>query len=242
MAGHETNGGQTIPGVEAVEDREWVVNQVAHALRNPIFAAMMLCDVLTRRYTEPETVNKCAGSLRAQLDRLENTIDEMLLYGRPCRINPSAVSVEHLLHDLVDTFRQGLRRNPADVRIITPDHELRDISVQWDGNIVRKVLERLLDNVVDHTPAPHRTDVGVAVDGETVSITITDDGPGLADQIMATAKLPFSPQHRGRPGLGLAVADKLARAAGGVLRLTPAPGRGVKVSVELPVIMDSHGA
>ena len=71
-------------------DTEWLVNQIAHALRNPVFAAMVQAEALSLRYRDIPEAAKATSILRNQLKRLEESLDDMLLYGRParCEIQP----------------------------------------------------------------------------------------------------------------------------------------------------------
>jgi signal transduction histidine kinase len=215
-------------------DAEWLINQVAHALRNPIFAAMMQAEALQLRAQRSGGDNRSAVAVSNQLNRLENTIQEMLLYGRPASVTPRECRLGDIPTGLAEAYAAGRRGEPAEVSfsIAAPDQAL-----SWDVDAVRMILERLLDNAVQHSEAPVRVEVSAAVrDGDGIRWTVTDHGEGLADGILDEAFLPFRPQHRGRPGLGLAVARKLARAMGGDVDLGPNPDGGAVATLQLPLV------
>ncbi len=54
-------------------------------------------------------------------------------------------------------------------------------------------------------------------------------------EILEKALLPFYPQHSGRPGLGLAIADKFARFFGGRIEIESTPNEGSTVKCVLPL-------
>jgi len=221
-------------------DREWLVNQIAHALRNPIFAATVQTETLHLRINDPLAVIKTVDSLHGQLQRLSTSIDEMLLFGRPIRASFEEVSVAEILNSLVTRYGQGDRQDPAEVTLTDVDPKL---SGWWDRNAVTIILERILDNAVQHTEAPHQIRLAATTitDGEVV-FTVSDQGAGISPEILERALLPFFPQHRGRPGLGLAIADKYARFFGGRIEIDSIEDSGTVTRCILPLRGENSGA
>jgi len=214
-------------------DREWLVNQVAHALRNPIFAATVQTEALRLRLNDPQAVAKTIDSLHAQLQRLSTSIDEMLLFGRPIHGTLEEVSVAEIMTSMATRYRNGDRQDPAE--IATGEVE-SGLSGHWDRNIVVIILERLLDNAVQHTEEPHHVHL-TAERGpdETVVFTVSDGGFGIPAEILEKAMLPFYPQHSGRPGLGLSIADKFAGFLGGRIEVESTEGSGTTACCILPL-------
>jgi signal transduction histidine kinase len=72
---------------------------------------------------------------------------------------------------------------------------------------------------------------------DTVSLTVTDDGPGVPPEHRERIFLPFFSGFTGEncPGLGLAACRGILRALGGSIRLLPEEGPGAVFRVELPV-------
>jgi signal transduction histidine kinase len=214
-------------------DREWLVNQIAHALRNPIFAASVQSEALQLRIDDRAAVIKSLDALRGQLERLSETIDEMLLYGRPIRPALEDIDAGETLDAVASRFRAGDRQSPASIEVLGAGS---GIVGHWDRGMVVAILERLLDNAIQHTEAPHEITVGVAAHGDDrVELTVEDAGSGMPPDILERAMLPFFPQHSGRAGLGLAVADKLAKALGGRIELESEEGEGTTARCVLPL-------
>ena len=217
---------------ELTADREWLVNQIAHALRNPIFAATVQTEALHLRAGDPSAVAKTADSLHEQLLRLSASIDEMLLFGRPIQASFEEVSVAEILGTVVSRYANGDRVDAAE---ISADEVDPGLTGWWDRNAVIVILERILDNAVQHTDQPHRIRISVATsDDELIVFTVSDNGAGIPQQILEKALLPFYPQHSGRPGLGLAIADKFATFFGGRIEIQSAPDEGTTVRCVLP--------
>ncbi len=214
-------------------DTEWLVNQVAHALRNPIFAAQVQIEALMLRLGQQPDAQRPVATLQRQLRRLEETVNEMLLYGRPTRVSRAPVELVQLVAAVAAAYCRGERQEPAEVSV---QPAVLSLPARTDAGAVRTILERLLDNAVQHTEPPHRVEVVVAppVDGR-ATLVVRDHGEGIPDDLRDRVTLPFFPQHRGRPGLGLAVASKLAAALGGSLAVDSRPGEGTEVRLVLPL-------
>jgi signal transduction histidine kinase len=222
---------------QVTESREWLVNQVAHALRNPIFAAMVQTESLLLKAGDDEAVATAAEAVRRQLKRLSNDIDEMLRYGRPLNPVLEQVEIAELLTALTARYRAGEKHDAAEVELIPVDPGLTG---NWDRNVVNVILERLLDNALQHTDPPHHIRLAaVAVPGGAVEFSVTDEGAGIPADLMDKIMLPFFPQHLGRPGLGLAVADKFAKALGGRIEISSREGEGTRASCTLSVAPDT---
>lgn len=211
---------------KALVDGEWLINAVAHALRNPIFAALLQAELLTTRTTEP-TALKVYDHLR----RLESTVEEMLLYGRPAEVDCCPIHLEPVLRRVVESFARGDRGVTARVEIGVEQGGIRALA---DPDAVRIVLERVIENAAQHTTPPHVVHLHAAEqrDGD-VEIVVSDDGQGIEEELLERLFLPFYPQHKGRAGLGLAIAAKFANAIGGSLSVTSVPGAGTRVILRL---------
>jgi len=102
---------------------------------------------------------------------------------------------------------------------------------------IREVLSNLVANALRHTPLGGRvTVVGTAApDTGTVTIRVSDTGPGIAPDLLPQVFDRFVKGEDSRgSGLGLAIARGLVEAHGGRIAVTSAPGTGATFAVELP--------
>ncbi|MGN8244172.1 ATP-binding protein [Cellulomonas soli] len=90
-------------------------------------------------------------------------------------------------------------------------------------------LDVLVDNVFRHTPQGTPFAITVTAAGPTVTLTVADDGPGLAD-----TDVPRGTSGSGSTGLGLDVARRTAERAGGTFRVDSRAGTGTRLTFELP--------
>ncbi len=86
---------------------------------------------------------------------------------------------------------------------------------------VRRLLDNLIDNAIQHGRAPVLVGVA-AISAGMVEVSVTDHGDGMAAELAETALEPFTKldpaRGRGGCGLGLAIVRQLARQLGGGVR------------------------
>jgi signal transduction histidine kinase len=111
--------------------------------------------------------------------------------------------------------------------------------VAVEAHLLERILAPLLENACRH--ASHEIRVRLAPRAGAVQIVVEDDGPGIADEDLERI---FEPGWQGShvpagttqvlgAGLGLALARRLARSAGGEVRADPSPA-GARFVVALP--------
>jgi len=110
--------------------------------------------------------------------------------------------------------------------------------VQMDPSRVRQVLLNLAGNALKFTPAGS-VRIEVSCQGQRLRYSVVDTGPGVSpaqiDRIFEAFVQGDAPGGQGGSGtgLGLAIARHLARAMGGDLRCSSAPGQGARFDFEL---------
>jgi signal transduction histidine kinase len=97
-------------------------------------------------------------------------------------------------------------------------------------------LQELLDNAAQAAGAGGHIVVRTEITGTQAVISVTDDGPGMAPEVLRHATEPFfSTRACGAgQGLGLAIVEGFARRSGGVLELSSAQGQGTTARLRLP--------
>ena len=108
-----------------------------------------------------------------------------------------------------------------------------------DPEALRMALYQLLSNAVKFTPAGGSITVELKADGDTARILVSDTGPGIPEEQLATIFERYRHPERMDPpphglGLGLALCLGVAQAHGG--RMLVESRKGCRVTMELPVL------
>lgn len=206
---------------------------VAHEIRNPI-AAMRLRAENALASEEPDRRSSALVSVLEQIDRLDCLLRNLLTLSSRHEIRPQRIDIEPFLAGILDQFRDLATQGHIvlDLRC-DGGMEHFDAAPSFDREQIRRAVENLLTNALQHTPAGGIVTLATSRDADRFRISVCDTGPGAPAQIRANL---FEPFVTGRPdgtGLGLAIVRETARAHGGDVRLVSTES-GATFEIELP--------
>jgi signal transduction histidine kinase len=125
----------------------------------------------------------------------------------------------------------------AEERGVTIQTDQADtLSARGQERAVIQILVNLIVNAIRYSPANGAIRIGFSRTAGTASVTVSDQGPGIAAD---DAQRIFERFERAHPkeegtGLGLAISRRLARSMGGDVTLDSAPGEGARFTLTLP--------
>ena len=202
------------------------VSKLGHDLRNILSTVQVLSDRLADS-ADPEVkqltprlvraVNRAVALTQATLDFATE---------RPA-VTPARFGLADLVQEIgQDTAvmgEDGFRLESA----LAPDFE-----VEADRDQFQRVLGNLVRNA--RLAGARLAEIGGAVGPESASITVKDDGPGIAETVRPKLFQPFNTGRPGGTGLGLAIARDLVVAHGGEIRLVESGPEGTIFRIDLP--------
>lgn len=175
----------------------------AHALRTPL-AGMDAQLAVALRECGPEVRSRLVRT-REATHRLNRVVSSLLTLFR------SGIETHWQVADLA-TLLDKVAIDNLSIRIVAPTE------VEADPDLLVAALINLLDNVVRH--GGNRVTVQVQTDTRFQVITVADNGPGIPASRLAELQATLASQHyAGHTGLGLMLADMVARAHGGTLQI-----------------------
>ena len=218
----------------SIEAVRRVSDSVAHELRTPL--ARLLA---TLHELEADTTPNPAllAEAVAEADRLQDVFEAVL---RIARIEAASYAGETaeldlsaLLEDAAEYYQPA-----AEVRGQRLTTEIRpDLRIRGDRDLIFQAVLNLLDNAVKYAPQGGRITLGAADRGETVLVSVTDNGPGIPDELhgKVTERFFRAPAAAAEPGLGLGLAlvSAVADHHGSSLAFADA-GPGLRVEWRLP--------
>jgi signal transduction histidine kinase len=220
---------------ERLADLGRMAATIAHEIRNPLGAIINSINVLKRGSDDGES--HLLDIVSEEAHRLNGIVSEVLMFAKPPARAAIACDVPELVHATLALFERGGKlRTGTSVRVQCPP----DLpAVLADPNQMRQVLWNLLTNAAEAVTGTGGIDVEAfaADDRRTVTIQVTDDGPGIADPGVVLE--PFYTTRAQGTGLGLAIVARIVRDHGGAINVENIPGRGARFSVTLPVASES---
>ena len=203
-------------------ERSFTYNS-AHELRTPIAAALAQAQLLAARAEDTE-LKEPSAALVAALSRLARLAERLLALARADGAQALAedrVDLAQVVRLTVDEFSQDPRLRGR--RIVGQPSPVR---VRGDLDAIGLALRNLVENALVHGAGGSVIRVSCAGTRATASLTVIDDGPGVA-----AAELPSLIKRFARgsgaaesgAGLGLSIVDTLARRMGARLVLISPP-------------------
>jgi signal transduction histidine kinase len=126
---------------------------------------------------------------------------------------------------------------PAEERGVAIRPESSDpLPASGEERAVIQILVNLIGNAIRHSPEGGTVRLQFAQDAGTASVSVRDDGPGIADadQQRIFERFERADDREGGTGLGLAISRRLARSMGGDVTLESTPGAGARFTLTLP--------
>lgn len=220
---------------ESAAQQQRLVADASHQIRNPLAALRLRVDALDGHVDE--TGRGAYEKASAEVDRLEALLDGLLgLASADARATSVAAGTATgdrcdaaaVVADRVDAW--GPLASAAEVTLVTEGDPTAPVA--WPEADLAQVVDVLVDNAVRHTGVGTTVTVSCVRSEGTVTLTVADDGPGIAaDDLSRAVQRFWRTGDGGGSGLGLPIADRLVTAHGGVMRLTS--DNGLKVTVEL---------
>jgi two-component system sensor histidine kinase MprB len=223
-----------------------LIDDTSHELRTPLTSLRTNIDVLLRLegnanadlVLPPEERAQLLADVRSQMVELGDLVSQLVQLARAeAEPEPEVdVDVQAVVTRAVERAR--LRAPRATIRVSCAPALL----LRGRPSMLERAVVNLLDNAVKFGP-PDGTVTVAAVPG---SITVADEGPGIAEGERARVFDRFyrSPRARALPGsgLGLAIVAEAAREHGGSTAVETAPAGGALIRVRLPGLADGAAA
>jgi two-component system sensor histidine kinase RegB len=177
----------------------------------------------------PELLEEIA-EMQTQLKRCKSIVSGILLSAGEARgESAKRTTIRTFLDELVEEWK-GSRP----VRGFSYDNHIgADLPVAFDSAL-KQMIDNVLDNALEASPEWVGVEASCAQD--TLTLVVTDTGPGFAPAMLAQFGKPYQ-SSKGRPGggLGLFLVVNVARTLGGAVSARNRPEGGAEVTLTLPL-------
>ena len=212
------------------------ISSVSHELRTPLTAIKGWAETL-QEGAGPETTAKGMNVIIRESERLSGLVEELLDFSRlqngRLRLIVSRLDILSELDEAVYMFTDRAR---TEHKLLHYEETTALPPVYGDVDRLRQVFVNIIDNALKYTSPGGTITVSSREDSGWVRVSIRDTGCGIPAEHLPNVKKKFYKANqlvRGS-GIGLAVADEIARLHGGSLDIQSQEGVGTTVTFSLP--------
>jgi len=216
---------------------------IAHEIRNPLVSIQTFFQLAPERIDDEEFMTSFLKLAENEVQRIGNLITELLTFAK----SPSPSIGEVYVSEIVNRALALLEPQARSSRVSMRSVELtRDVVVLGDADQLMQVLLNLLLNALQASAANQIVEVTTSEElreGDYFCrISVSDNGPGIPDEIRDAIFDPFFTTKDKGSGLGLAICHQIVVESGGFMVVDSAEGRGSSFVVFLPLAGRAKGA
>jgi PAS domain S-box-containing protein len=242
--------------VEQIEERERLRDRlaalgemaaaIAHEVKNPLAGIKVMAGLLKRRVVGNADAEALLNDIIAEAKMADGIVVEILDFVRPIRLQVEPTMLAEVLHEALHVTRSSVDLGATSVEISVPvDLPALDV----DAVQLRQLFTNLLTNAAEALEGKGRITVTarlqpIEVDPDafdlrylppTVVVSVSDDGPGIPEELRDRVFSPFFTTKARGSGLGLAIVRKIVDAHDGRIDVLVGEHGGTCFRVTLPV-------
>jgi heavy metal sensor kinase len=233
---------------DSFERQKRFIADASHELRTPLTILKGDVEVALNRPRSAAEYKETLEMVNQTSDRLTSLVEELFLLARadnhqyPLQFEP--FNLAELLNQLVTALLPRAVSKNLSLSLDTPD----TLTLVADPAKLSRLFLNLIDNAIKYSNPGDTVRITVTAHNRQARIDIADTGPGIPPQHLThlferfyrvdkarSRRAPANGSDSSGAGLGLAIADWLAKAHGGRIEVTSQVGQGTTFTVWLPV-------
>ncbi len=207
---------------------------VAHEIKNPLNAILLRLDFLKARMGDADPdLGQELDVLSREVLRLDRVVKTFLDFSRPVEVRFEDLDLAALVREVTDLIKP--QANLAKIRVSCewPEHPT---PMSGDPDLLRQAALNLITNAVEAMSANGGGELHVSVseEGGEWILEITDNGPGIPQEVRQKVfQLYFTTKSKGS-GIGLAMTYRAVQLHNGVISFSSEAGRGTTFRLAFP--------
>ena len=219
---------------------------LSHELRTPLNAIAGWSELLARRAGQDDTVARAVDvitrNVRLQATLINDLLDTSAIIAGKVALECKPFDAAALVANVALSQKPAAEQKGVTLECRAPDPAL----INGDERRLNQVITNLVSNAIKFTDAGGRVLLQAALEGDSLLVTVSDSGCGMAPQSLPHAferlrqEDDSTSRRKGGMGLGLAIAASLVKLHGGSIEADSAgPGQGSRFTVRLPALAEA---
>ncbi len=203
---------------------------LAHEIKNPLTSIKTFTEYLPQKAHEPEFLNKFQRIVGGEVERIQHSIQELLVFAKPVPPKLQAVDTAELLKETTELLsRDCIDRHVEVIQDLQPG-----IEVMADPRQIKQVFLNLLLNALHAMEQGGQLVLKSSLQDEKLLITIQDNGIGMTKGELKKIFEPFYSTKTQGTGLGMSVVKRILDDHGAQIDVQSIDGEGTRVYIKFP--------
>lgn len=206
---------------------------VAHELNNPLNNVYLAAQVLSREIDQENCtpiIRETVKDIFSQTLRVKRIVSDLLEFAREKPPELKKITLSGVIHDVLNQIKGS-----GEISDIKFDLKLPEkLEVNADRHLLEQVFINLLTNAVDAMDGKGNLAVEAKPSDDTVKITVSDTGKGIAAEDIKRIFDPFYTTKEKGTGLGLAIVYSIIEKHNGKIKVESKINKGTTFTITLP--------
>lgn len=218
--------------IRRIESLGRVAATVAHEFNNVLMGIAPAAELMARIPPTDQSMKRISLLISDSIARGRRLTEQILSFSKPAE--PESIPI--VLSEWLDYLAPELRALVGDLVTVEVNTSASSTAVvAIDRPQMQQVLSNLVVNAGYAMPNGGMITIGAETEGDSVVLTLTDDGTGMPPDVLDRIFEPLFTTKRSGTGLGLAVAQQIVARHHGSIHVASSPGVGTTFRIVLPL-------
>jgi len=223
---------------KADQEQKTFFQNASHELRTPLMSIQGYAEGIKYNVFNDEDKTNAVDVIINETTRLSNLVENLLSISKMDMSKSGTYDVKKTvvdIHEVIDRTIDSVRGSflLEDKELIT-DIKINSVYIHANENDILRMLENIFSNCLRY--AKKSVYYKVTAKHNKVTFDISDDGPGISDEVLENLFERFAKGSDGKHGIGLSLAKAIAEEHGGTIEASNNPEGGAHFTITLPTI------
>jgi signal transduction histidine kinase len=205
---------------------------VAHEIKNPLNAIALRLESLRARVADevPEAEAEI-DLVSGEVQRLDRVVRTFLDLNRPMEPDIREFDPVELAAAVLEIIRPAATEAGVELQLLKPD---LPFAVHADRGLIEQSVLNVVNNAIQALNGGGLVETSVALVKDTCVITVTDNGPGMTENVRERIFEPYFTTKSTGSGIGLAFTKRVMELHRGQITARSSPGQGTTIALSFP--------
>ena len=211
---------------------------IAHEIRNPLSGINIYLNTLKKLYHRPgseEKVQQILGQIESASHKIESVIRRVMDFAKPGEPRLALIDLNRPIMEAINLSAVTLRKSGVELeRVLAEDLA----PCKADAALIEEMALNILNNAAEamrQMEAGKKIVVTSSMAGESIILTISDSGPGIAPEVRGKIFDPYFTTKPDGTGIGLSLSHRIVTDDGGSLTVGESDLGGAEFRIEIPI-------